>query len=205
MPNQFHKIRTKCKVNTLHLVFVALLFGLIPIKFSAQENKKDTLNQQVKNERIALLNQFAEKSIIKKDTVLVVSPKKTLKHLNSLNFSVGAGSMILFYLPFTGYYEHLFLNKSERKVNYYLMDAGAGHAIVWGDTFDYAFSRFGVLLGTERNYTEIKFGIMASTIGSGLLPSISVANRIQKSNSNFTFKYGVGWPEGIYFTLGTCF
>ena len=118
---------------------------------------------------------------------------------------MGAGSIILIYLPFTGYYEHLFLNKSKIKVNYFLMDAGAGFAIVWGDTFGYAFSRFGLLFGSKRNYTEVKLGIMASSIESGLLPSISIANRIQKSNSNFTFKYGVGFPEGIYFTLGTCF
>ena len=69
MMHQFYKIRIKCKGIPLHFVFTVVYLCLVTTQLTAQENKKDTLFKPETSERIFLLNQIAETTITKKDTV----------------------------------------------------------------------------------------------------------------------------------------
>jgi hypothetical protein len=92
--------------------------------------------------------------------------------------------------------------------------AGAGPWVAWGNKGSNYVSTLSVLMGRQGAHLEIGSGVVF-TYNSYIDEFHPIVNdrhlagffgfRHQKPGGNFILRTGIGWPEGIYLSLGYCF
>jgi len=91
---------------------------------------------------------------------------------------------------------------------------GAGPWVGWGSTGINYVSTLSALLGRRSAHFEFGSGVLVTywSQEKKLKPIINeryIAGfggfRFQKPTGNFVFRTGLGWPDGIYLSLGYCF
>ena len=123
---------------------------------------------------------------------------------NAIYGSVGNGGL---YFTATAYYERMLKrNTQESKITTFVK-AGFGGAAYWGGQSQYILGQFGILTGAKKHHLEVSAGFLKpfdNKLGSFPL-SGSIGYRMQKPNSHFIFRTGLGWPEALNIGCGLSF
>jgi hypothetical protein len=92
--------------------------------------------------------------------------------------------------------------------------AGAGPWVAWMSDGVNFFSVMSVLMGKGNSHIETGMGVLFTyhpdtKIWAPIVNDRHIAGNIgyryQKPGSWFVFRSGLGWPEGIYLSVGCCF
>lgn len=128
---------------------------------------------------------------------------------NAIYGSVGISLEILGDAWFTGnvYYERMFQRNLQKSTTSTFLKVGLGNMAYWEGSSSYVMAQFGLLTGPEKHHLEVSAGLVKSLDKNyNIFPlSGSIGYRMQKPNSHFIFRTGVGWPEALYIGLGTSF
>lgn len=83
-----------------------------------------------------------------------------------------------------------------------------GWAIIIAEGGDAIIFQPGIITGTNTGHFEAALGatyITSSENDGFFAPAVSVGYRRQKPGKRFLFRAGIGYPDGIYVSLGTSF
>ncbi|MFM1999707.1 MAG: hypothetical protein RL204_1654 [Bacteroidota bacterium] len=121
---------------------------------------------------------------------------------NSIYGNLGIGGL---YLTATGYYERIIFKPFEKRNISPLVKVGYGGYAEWAGRGDYFVARTGILTGIKKHHFETSIGITYYYKYDMVWPSILAGYRIQKPNSPFLFRTGIGFPEALYVGIGLSF
>lgn len=138
-----------------------------------------------------------------------------------------AGTLGLWFTASVNYERHLFSTDNKFHVNYYLRTC-AGVYETWGADGPYGSLGLQGIFGAEKNHLELGLGLGVLYDKSGYeigvsnanyftepnpprgdytdwVPAVSVGYRYQKPSGGFVFRTGIGFPDGVYLSLGLAF
>jgi hypothetical protein len=132
---------------------------------------------------------------------------------NAVSVTAGFGPQE-FYFSLLGNYERMIYQLPKSFVHSFWIRVGAGPWAGWGPTGVNYVSTLSALMGRGGAHLEFGSGVLF-TYWSDTNEFKPIVNdrhiagflgfRYQKPGGSFVFRTGVGWPEGIYLSLGYCF
>jgi hypothetical protein len=148
-------------------------------------------------------NEIDKKSVVFKTGTSYI--KSTIEYYeNTIYATVG---FALMYGAANVNYERMIWKSQDQFVQALWLRVGVGAYVAWGDEGINYVVTLNALTG-KRN-AHLEFGLGVTSFGGDDFPSIFPAGalgyRFQKPKGHFIFRIGVGWPESIYLSFGTCF
>ncbi|MBK7710644.1 MAG: hypothetical protein IPN67_02825 [Bacteroidales bacterium] len=92
--------------------------------------------------------------------------------------------------------------------------AGAGLWVAWGSKGSNYVSTGSILMGKKSSHLELGSGVLFTynSYAQEFQPIVNERHlagffgyRYQKPGGEFVFRTGIGWPEGMYLSMGYCF
>jgi len=140
---------------------------------------------------------------------------KSAPELKKNSFSVSAGGWPgEFYFSLTGNYERMIVKLPKSFVHSFWFRVGGGPWAGWGPTGINYVSTLSALMGRGAVHAELGSGVLFSywSDEKEFHPIVNdryiagfLGFRYQKPGGSFVFRTGLGWPEGLYLSLGYCF
>ena len=119
-----------------------------------------------------------------------------------------------FYFSLLGNYERMIYRLPKSFIHSFWIRAGLGPWAAWGPKGVNYVSTISALMGRGSTHFEIGSGVLF-TYWSDEKEFRPIVNerylsgftgfRYQKPGGSFVFRTGLGWPDGIYISLGYCF
>jgi hypothetical protein len=114
----------------------------------------------------------------------------------------------------TGNYERILVAFPKSFIQSIQMRVGAGPWVAWMSDGVNFFSVMSLLMGRSNSHIETGMGVLftyhpdtkqwAPIVNDRHIAG-NIGYRYQKPGGWFVFRVGLGWPEGIYLSLGYCF
>jgi hypothetical protein len=154
---------------------------------------------------------FIANACLIQSAIIPISPPELKK--NSLSLTAGAWPGE-FYFSLLGNYERMIVMLPKSFVHSFWFRVGAGPWAGWGPTGMNYVSTLSALMGRGAAHFEIGSGVLFSywSDEKEFHPIVNdryiagfLGFRYQKPGGSFVFRTGLGWPEGIYLSLGYCF
>lgn len=133
---------------------------------------------------------------------------------NAVSVTGGTWLPVEFYFSFLGNYERMIFHLPESFIHSIWIRVGAGPWAGWGPTGMNYVSTVSALMGRGSAHFEFGPGVLFTywSDEKQFKPIINerylagfLGFRYQKPQGNFLFRTGLGWPDGIYLSLGYCF
>jgi len=124
---------------------------------------------------------------------------------NAIYGNAGIGGL---WFTATGYYERMLKQSMSGKRISSFARAGYGGLAAWEVETGYFLAQVGILTGLKTHHFELSMGpIYYTNWGgvSGFSVSGNIGWRIQKPESPFLFRMGLGFPEALFIGFGFSF
>lgn len=154
---------------------------------------------------------IADVSLSQKTEIKIVSAEL---RKNVVSATAGSWLPAEFYFSLLGNYERMILQLPKTFINSFWIRVGAGPWAGWGPTGMNYVTTLSAIMGRGSAHFEIGSGVLFTywsdkkkfdpIMNERYLAGI-LGFRYQKPGGSFTFRTGLGWPEGIYLSLGYCF
>lgn len=125
------------------------------------------------------------------------------------------GTLPGFWGVINGNYERLISEKKKGLFKSYWFRAGAGLYVEWGGEGGHFVTGLTGLTGSNKNHLELNVGLAllfpnfpyeyAGPHPIRVNPAGVIGYRFQKPQGKFVFRFGVGYPEAWYLSLGLVF
>jgi hypothetical protein len=153
---------------------------------------------------------------------LIIIPKVLSQGKNSdftglkKNSIYGTAGILIedMYGNITGNYERILVAFPKSFIQSIQMRVGAGPWVAWMSDGVNFFSVMSLLMGRSNSHIETGMGVLftyhpdtkqwAPIVNNRHIAG-NIGYRYQKPGGWFVFRAGLGWPEGIYLSLGYCF